>query len=355
MRRWTFLWTFVLLAFIVCGAAAGEWYVSLAEGPDEVVCKVPSVEPSTVPRWIQKAQGKKRRKGGLPDDGDAQQSSAGSQILDRLPGIPEASGLALSRRTPGILWTFNDSHDPTIYAIDRDGMRKGQVRVRGVMTRNWEDISAGRCGQRWCLYIADIGDNHMRRADITVYRVPEPKPTDTDTAPAEAFTATYPDGPHDAEGLFVTPDEGLFLVTKDKPSVVYRFPQPLEPGHVASLQEVALLPVHDATDAETSPDGVWVGIRTKEEMLFFRTLQLTSGGTEHGTPINLRGLQEPQGEGIAIAGDGTVYLAGEGGDKRSPGTFIPVTCTFPKTTNSQRPTSSSQSSLMGNRESGAGS
>lgn len=341
MRRLTFLWTLVLLAFVVCGAAAGEWYVSLAEGADEVVCDVPSVEPSTVPRWIQKAQEKKRRKG-LPDDDNAQQPSAGSGALERLPGVPEASGLALSRRTPGILWTFNDSHDPTIYAIDRSGMLKGQVRVRGVMTKNWEDISAGRCRERWCLYIADIGDNHQRRADITIYRVPEPKPTDTDTAPAAVFTAKYPDGAHDAEGLFVTGDEELFVVTKDKPSIVYRFPQPLEPGRVMSLQEVALLPVQDATDAETSPDGIWVGIRTKEEMIFFRAQQLTSGGTEHGTPINLRGLREPQGEGIAIAGDGTVYLAGEGGDKQSPGTFVPVTCMFPKTTtpNSQRPTPS---------------
>lgn len=331
MGRRTLLWTFVLLAFVLCGAAAGEWYVSLAEAPDEVVCRVPPVEPSSVPRWVQKTREKKHRKEGRgAADGDAQQSYAGSNILERLPALPEASGLALSRRTPGILWTFNDSHDPTIYALGSDGMLKGQVRVRGVTTNNWEDISAGRCGQRWCLYIADIGDNHQRRADITVYRVPEPQPTDTETAPAEAFTARYPDGAHDAEGLFVTTDDGLFIVTKDKPSIVYRFPQPLKTGEDMLLQEVALLPVQDATDAETSPDGAWVGVRTKEEMIFFRAEQLASGGTEHGTPINLRGLREPQGEGIAIAGDGTVYLAGEGGDKHSPGTFTSVKCTFPR-------------------------
>lgn len=331
VQRHTLASTLILLGLVVCGAAAGEWYVSLAEAPDEVVCDVPPAQPSAVPRWIEKEQAKKRKKGELPDDGDAQPAAAGARFLTRLPGVPEASGLALSRRTPGILWTFNDSHDPTIYAIDRNGMRQGQVRVQGVMTKNWEDISAGRCGQQWCLYVADIGDNHARRANITIYRVPEPAPRDRETAPADVFTATYPDGPHDAEGLFVTDNEGLFVVTKDKPSTIYRFPQPLQPGRVMSLQEVALLPVHDATDAETSPDGVWVGIRTKEEMIFFRAQQLTSGGTEHGTPINLRGFGEPQGEGIAIAGDGTVYLAGEGGDKHSPGTFTSVTCTFPKT------------------------
>lgn len=324
-----------IVLLVVSGAAAGEWYVSLAETPDEVVCQVPSAEPSTVPRWVQKDEERKRKKGERLADGEARQSSAGD-ALKRLTEIPEASGLALSRRTPGILWTFNDSHDPTIYAIDRDGMLKGHVRVQGVTTTNWEDISEARCAQQWCLYIADIGDNHQRRADITVYRVPEPNPTDAETARAEVFTARYPDGPHDAEGLFVTSDESLFVVTKDKPSIVYRFPQPLTAGRAMVLLEVALLPVQDATDAETSPDGVWVGIRTKEEMIFFRARQLTSGGTEHGTPISLRGLQEPQGEGIAIAGDGTVYLAGEGGDKHSPGTFTAVPCTFPNATTPSR-------------------
>jgi hypothetical protein len=96
-----------------------------------------------------------------------------------------------------------------------------------------------------------------------------------------------------------------------------------------TLQEVALLPMEDVTDAETSPDGVWVGIRSNEDALFFRSRELVSGGTEYGAPVNLRGMGEPQGEGLAIGGDRRVYLAGEGGNKKTPGTFTSVTCTFP--------------------------
>ena len=334
----------VLVVLVVVGAAAGEWFVSLAEGPDEVVCQVPDAAPAAVPRWLSKQDGKKRRK----QEDDSEDDSADTTTLARLTGIPEASGLALSHRTPGILWTFNDSDDPTLYAVDTQGNVKGHVHVDGAETKNWEDVSWGPCGDRGCLYIADIGDNHARRPQITVYRVPEPKPDDAHTAPADAFVARYPDFPHDAEALFVTPDEGLFIVTKDKPATIYRFPEPLQPGRVVTLQEVALLPMEGVTDAETSPDGYWVGIRSKEEMIFFRREQLTSGGTDHGTPISLRGLREPQGEGIAIAGDGTVYLASEGGNKHDPGTFTSVKCRFPrpktpklKTPNSQSPTPTS--------------
>jgi hypothetical protein len=283
----------LFIAIIVCGAAAGEWYVSLAEGPDEVTC------------------------------------DAATRPLARLPDVPEASGLSVGRRDPAVLWTFNDSDDPTLYALDGRGQVTGRVRLRGVPTRNWEDISSGACGNGSCLYVADIGDNDGDRDQIAVYRIPEPHAGDAESASFETFTAKYPDRPHDAEALFVAPDEGLFIVTKDTPATVYRFPQPLQPGRVMTLQEVALLPMENVTDAEASPDGRWIGIRTKEEMLFFRAPQLTSGGTEHGSPISLRALHEPQGEGIAIARDGTVYLAGEGGGHGAAGTFTSLRCRFP--------------------------
>ena len=321
----------LLLILVIGGAATAEWYVSRAEEPDEVTCTVPEATPDAEARWVEKAEGKQQRKahenGG--DEQALQETLEGESVLTRLRGIPEASGLALSHRTPGVLWTFNDSDDPAVYALDRDGAVRGHVVVQGVQTKNWEDISVGPCGSRSCLYIADIGDNHQRRDTIAVYRVAEPAPTDRETAPADAFIARYPDFPHDAEAMFVTPDEGLFIVTKDKPAAVYRFPEPLQPGRMVTLQQVGLLPMGGVTDAETSPDGVWVGMRSKEEMLFFRTQPLTSGRTEHGTPINLRGLHEPQGEGIAIAGDGTVFLASEGGNKDVPGTFTSVKCRFP--------------------------
>src|SRR5882672_6380168 len=102
-----------------------------------------------------------------------------------LPEIPEASGLAVSRRNPGILWSHNDSgHAPVLFAVDAAGALRGRVRVP-ILTRDWEDVSAARCPAGDCLYIADIGDNGLARRRIQIYRVPEPAPGDAETAPPE--------------------------------------------------------------------------------------------------------------------------------------------------------------------------
>ena len=76
-----------------------------------------------------------------------------------LADLPEASGLAVSRRTPGILWSHVDSGAPVLFALDIRGSVKGRVRVEGVKTNDWEDVAVGSCGSASCVYIADIGDN----------------------------------------------------------------------------------------------------------------------------------------------------------------------------------------------------
>ena len=59
-----------------------------------------------------------------------------------LPGVPETSGLAVSRRTPGLLWTHNDSgNEAVLFAIDASGTDRGRVRLP-IRTRDWEDVSA---------------------------------------------------------------------------------------------------------------------------------------------------------------------------------------------------------------------
>src|SRR5262245_26180853 len=144
-------------------------------------------------------------------------------VTDRaaLPEIPEASGLAISRRNNGIIWSHNDSGNAAIlFALDASGALRGRVRVP-VTTRDWEDISAGRCPAGDCLYIADIGDNPHERRFVRIYRVAEPAPGDPETARPEVFTARYADGAHNAEALFVV-GEDLFVVTKDRAGGVYR-------------------------------------------------------------------------------------------------------------------------------------
>jgi hypothetical protein len=279
-----------LICVIIVGAMFGESYVASLERHDEVTCTPTANGPVT------------------------------------LQGLDEASGLAFSQRTRGILWSFNDSGEPLLYALDTAGRIQGRVAVTGAAVKNWEAITVARCGRGPCLYVADIGDNKEKRPDIVIYRVPEPLPSDRATAPSERLVARYADGPHDAEALFFGKDGALYIITKDKPALVYKFPETLQTGAVMSLERVAVLPMEGVTDAETSPDGEWIAVRSKEEMIFFRNEEFILG--EHGTPVNLRPVGEPQGEGIAIADNGTVYLASEG-KHRQTGTLRTMQCRFP--------------------------
>ena len=60
--------------------------------------------------------------------------------------LRESSGIAVSRTTPGLLWTHNDSGDRAmIYATNFEGAILAGSRVRGAEARDWEDISVGPC------------------------------------------------------------------------------------------------------------------------------------------------------------------------------------------------------------------
>lgn len=249
--------------------------------------------------------------------------------------LSEASGIAAGLRSPGVLWSHNDSGEPVLYAFGSDGGALGEVRVAGATLEDWEDVAAAPCPAGSCLYLADIGDNRASRASVTVYRVPEPTPTDRETRPAEAFHATYPDGPQDAEAFFVLPDGGIHIVTKGEtgPITLYRFPQPLRAGATVRLERVVELAGAGGrrrdriTGASASPDGRWVALRTLDALDLYRTAELLRGTP--GTPIrvDLRALGEAQGEGVGWGPAGTLYLSSESGRKKTPGTLARLTCT----------------------------
>ena len=171
--------------------------------------------------------------------------------------------------------------------------------------------------------------------------MPEPLPDDKDTAKAEVFNAAYPEGEdHEAEAVFVI-DQQLYLVTKGHPSVLFRFPREMPHGSLALLERIGQIPTERflkgtiprrtrITDGETSPDGRWVALRTNEALLVYRSRDLAAGNTNSLLHADLRALDETQGEGVAISNDGDVYLAGEGGGKRRPGTFAHIKCALPQ-------------------------
>jgi hypothetical protein len=251
----------------------------------------------------------------------------------RLPGIAEASGLAVSRRVPGRLWTHNDSGQPVLFALDSQGAISGQLRITGASVEDWEAIAVGACGGGSCLYIGDIGDNDAKRRAVTIYRVPEPDAGARATAAAEVIHAAYPDGAHDAEALLVSGDGRLYIVTKGEtgPIGLYRFPADLKAGATVRLERVgAPMPASTAdsriTDGSVSADGRWVVLRTRSTLTFYRASDLFAGAWRAATRVNLASIKESQGEGIALGPGNTVFVAGEGGGKKQPGTFARFSC-----------------------------
>jgi hypothetical protein len=237
------------------------------------------------------------------------------------PFVREASGLAASRRHPGVLWTHQDSgHAPVLHALGRDGAHLGNYRLPGVEAVDWEDVALGPGdGERDALYVGDIGDNGGRRASIVVHRVPEPDvtpgqaPVDVDVPAHESFELRYPDGPRDAEALVVDPRRGdLYVVTKLPPEV-YVARAPLRSGRRLRRLGPLRLPagvVPVVTAADAAPAGDAVLVRTYFDVVRFAPRAgrpfWTAFRTE-GRP--LQAPREHQGEAIAATADGFFTLA----------------------------------------------
>ena len=245
-----------------------------------------------------------------------------------LQGLPEASGLAASRRGAGHLYSHNDSGASELFVLDAKGSVVRKLRVPGVTIRDWEAVAVGPCPAGSCIYIADIGDNARSRDRITIHRIQEPDAGAIATA-GESFHATYPDGRHDAETLLIAPDGRLFVVTKSETASLYAFPRELQTGAPMKLTRVGQARQKTAdriTDGTISPKGEWAALRSNDELILYRAADLLSGNWREARRINLKPLGEPQGEGVAFAGDDVLYLAGEGGGKASAGTFVRLNC-----------------------------
>jgi hypothetical protein len=244
-----------------------------------------------------------------------------------LPAVAEASGIAAAA---GALWTHNDSDAPILFRVDANG-RVTPVTVAGAEVRDWEDVASAWCPTttkgvtgETCLYIADIGDNRGSRQSITIYQVPVPAPGMASTKTAEAYHATYPDHPHDAEALLFA-KTGTFIITKEVPARVYQFGTSLKPGETSRLTFVrALNEKVRITGAAASPDGRWVALRSNTTLLLYKVDDFLKGANP--VRVDLQGFKEPQGEGVAFGRGGELYLVSEGGSSSAAGILTRVHC-----------------------------
>jgi hypothetical protein len=262
------------------------------------------------------------------------------RMLEELAPLPselrEASGLAVSRTQPGVLWVNNDSGDaPTIYAIDMTGRILAKVAVLDAVAIDWEDIAAGPCPEdgatRHCLYIADTGNNNRNRNDVNIFIVDEPSiigadPARTISVTARSFRFRYPTEPEDTEAIAVLPSGDVVVVTKGRtPTIGFFGFAKADIVRALMSKEILTATVEGntgispdqglgrwVTAAAISPDGKTLAVRTYSEIFFF-----AFDGTPRGDrwrdlnkPCFL-GEVEPQGEAMDYLDDKTLILGSE--------------------------------------------
>jgi hypothetical protein len=232
--------------------------------------------------------------------------------------LSEVSGIAASPGMDGIFWVHNDDGPPLLLALDTTGMIKARVQVPIRRNRDWEDIAAAPCADGFCLYIADIGDNKQRRNLRTIFRIAEPALSDTLVDTIIRYQFRTPGKSHDAEAIVVLPDDELYLVTKGRsgPIMVFAFPKPPVESVVMELTEVARLSdglvqlPEMVTGAAVVPGTRIVAVRTYGGIQFYRARNGTLEPV-YERPYDLTTLNEPQGEGLTVRADGSVFLVSE--------------------------------------------
>lgn len=248
------------------------------------------------------------------------------------PSIDESSGLAASRRTPGALWTCNDSGGGNLLVRydPRDAASTLGFRLRGVANRDWEDLASFRQGNRSFLLVADTGDNRRARPSVAIHFVEEPAPEADPGTPLPVLLTvrtTYADGARDCEAVAVDAGRGLVLLGSKEidqhgrihgASGLYAFPLPQMPDAPTSrldllpLARIAELPTLMPTGMDVS--GNRLAVSTYGEALMFTAA--TEEGWDTAVPAGVARVRTPprrQGEAIAFSDDGRyLFFTSEG-------------------------------------------
>jgi hypothetical protein len=253
------------------------------------------------------------------------------------PRIGESSGLAASRRHPGIVYTFNDSGGRAqVYALGPDCRVRATLTLAGASNRDWEAMALGPGG----IYVGDIGDNlDGAWPYVTVYRIPEPSVLRSQTLRATAYRIKYADGPRNAETMMIDPRSGrLYIASKAFGDSLYEGPKRLRTSGFNIMHKVSGAPFY-ATDGAFSPDGRTFVIRGYWDAEIYKApgKQLADVSIPN----------QKQGEGITFTADGrSLLLSSEGVNQPLWKVPVPASALPPK------PKSATPSDLYGKGNTG---
>ncbi|HWJ66995.1 MAG TPA: hypothetical protein VNT31_09985 [Nocardioides sp.] len=214
------------------------------------------------------------------------------------PAIVESSGLVVR---DGLVVTVNDSGDGNrLFTVDpATGDTVGVTRWQG----DAQDIEALAPAGDGAVWVGDIGDNAGSRESVEVAEVPFGR-GDREVE-ATTFELTWPDGARDAETLLAHPVTGrLYVVSKEFIGRLWAAPARLDPDGPNELRLVDEV-LGIATDGAFLPDGRHVVVRNYGQAAVYTWPALGRVGLLE-LPV------QEQGEGIAVAEDGTVLVSSEG-------------------------------------------
>ena len=246
--------------------------------------------------------------------------------------LTEASGLAASRRYPGLYWAINDSGKPAeLFLLDATGADLGTVAVTGAHNRDWEDLASATVDGQHLLVIGDVGDNAGRRKHVQLYVLTEPElvdgraPRDAAASLLRTIRVRYPDGAADCESVAIDPiSRRIWLLTKrSSPPRIYTVAlAPADPEAVQLAEPLADLPFANAsrlqkamqapTAMDLSPDTRSLAVLSyTTTYLWHRTADQTWATALTVAPTALP-LTAPQAEALCFSIDArTLFVTGE--------------------------------------------
>ncbi|MGD9956260.1 MAG: hypothetical protein AB7O74_02875 [Candidatus Nanopelagicales bacterium] len=229
--------------------------------------------------------------------------------------LVEISGITWSAKHDGVYWVHADSgNGPYIYALDGTTCDVlARVRVSNIGARDLEAIGTGVDPQgRKVLWLADIGDNRDSWPEVRLHAILEPSTLVDQQVRATTYRFTYPDQPHNAEAILVSPTKAeVWVVTKQLArGAVYRVP--LSTSGVATAKRVAEVGGL-VTDAAMAPDGSRYVIRDYLAAQLYAA-PVSAASIAAGARLTLP--DQPQGEAISFTRDGrSLVVASERDDR----------------------------------------
>jgi len=291
------------------------------------------------------------------------------QMMGNLPKeLEEGSGLGVSRVHSGIYYSMNDSPptDIRVAAFTEKGSLVANFKLENVHSTQGfgkggqgdvESWANGPCSpgeDTHCIFIGDIGHNCARESEkcgyhrklYSIMRFQEPQKLPAAGTEAsltgERFWFRYPDGQHDAEAMFVTPEGSIYIITKedDGNSQIFHVPE-LRLGSTVDAIEVGKISppygklLFTAASYKKTGDYHGISLRTYSHIFFYPIAagQAVTSALQ-AEPCELPAGDLVQAEGVGWKADGSGYLtiteAGDDAPAGARGPILKVECQAPK-------------------------